>query len=131
MRFLILSLAFVAVAGTSTVCQGQHTKDSLATVKKNVKAKKAILIDVREKSEWDAGHIKSAKLVSLSKLNALPKGTKSIKDLPKDKIIYCHCRSGKRVLTAAPILKKMGYDIRPLTAGYSTLVSNGFEKAKK
>lgn len=106
-----------------------HTADGLELVAKRVDAKSAILIDVREQKEWDDGHLKSAKLVPLSKLNELPEGTKSIDGLSKDKIIYCHCRSGGRVLRAAPILKEMGYDIRPLKAGYVDLVEAGFAKA--
>jgi rhodanese-related sulfurtransferase len=49
---------------------------------------------------------------------------------PKDKIIYCHCRSGRRCLTAADILKKQGYDVRPLKAGYEDLLKAGFPQAK-
>jgi rhodanese-related sulfurtransferase len=49
--------------------------------------------------------------------------------LPKDKIVYCHCRSGGRVLPATDILKELGYDVRPLKAGYSQLLEAGFPKA--
>ena len=49
--------------------------------------------------------------------------------LPMDKIIYCHCRSGGRVLMATSILEKLGYDIRPLKAGYSELLMGGFRAA--
>ena len=49
--------------------------------------------------------------------------------LPMDKIIYCHCRSGGRVLMATRILEKLGYDIRPLKAGYSELLMGGFRAA--
>ena len=113
---------FLAVAAVTA--QGQHTKDSLETVKKRIKEKKAILIDVREQGEWDAGHLQAAQLVPLSKLRA---GVKE-KDLPKDKIIYCHCRSGGRVLIATSVLKPLGYDIRPLKAGYQQLLKAGFKK---
>ncbi len=51
---------FVLSAGAA-----EHTKDSLDTVKKRLKNEKAVLIDVRELSEWDAGHLKDAKLVPL------------------------------------------------------------------
>jgi rhodanese-related sulfurtransferase len=48
--------------------------------------------------------------------------------LPKEKVIYCHCRSGGRCLTAAEILKKLGYDVRPLKPGYRDLVEAGFPR---
>ena len=37
----------------------EHTKDSLEQVKKALADKKAVLIDVREKTEWDKGHPKT------------------------------------------------------------------------
>ena len=39
-----------------------HTTDSLAQIKQNVDAKKAVLVDVREPAEWDRGHLKGRHL---------------------------------------------------------------------
>ena len=120
------SVLFLAALALVTVpVQAQHTKDSLEVVQKRLKEKKAILIDVREQREWDAGHLEQAQLVPLCKLQA--EGKKKM--LPKDKIIYCHCRSGGRVLIATSILKPLGYDIRPLKQGYQQLLGAGFKKA--
>lgn len=107
-----------------------HTTDKVEDVHQYVKTKRAVLLDVREKEEWDEGRLKLAKLVPLSKIRKgeLPK--ELVKKLPKDKPIYLHCRSGGRVLMAYEILKPLGYDIRPLRSGYSKLLENGFEKAK-
>lgn len=109
----------------------EHTKDSLEQVKKALADKKAVLIDVREKTEWDKGHLKDAKLLPLSKIKSdpLPKDLASL--LPKDTVIYAHCASGGRCVTAASILRKAGYDVRPLKDGYSSLVDKGFPKAEK
>ena len=52
------------------------------------------------------------------------------KALSKQQIIYCHCGSGVRVLAANGILSKLGYDVRPLAAGYDDLVAAGFAPAK-
>lgn len=106
-----------------------HTTDSLDTVKDRVKAKKAVLLDVREKTEWEAGHLKVAKLVPLSAVKSQQLTAEMKKNLPKDKPIYCHCRSGGRVLQVSELLRAQGYDIRPLRAGYSKLLDAGFEKA--
>lgn len=110
-----------------------HTKDSLATVKKNLADKKAVLIDVREKREWDSSHLKGATLIPLSRLRKTAKDAEAAKrltkGLPKKKIIYCHCASGFRVLSAAPLLRKLGFTVRPLAAGYDDLVKAGFPKA--
>jgi len=110
-----------------------HTTDSVDDVKRLLADGTAKLIDVREEAEWDAGHLAAAAFVPLSMLRNLPAdqlNTKLADQLPKDKIIYCHCRSGGRVLAATPILEKLGYDIRPLALGYSALVDEGFQKAE-
>ncbi|MGI9475040.1 MAG: rhodanese-like domain-containing protein [Rubripirellula sp.] len=109
-----------------------HTADPLPRVLERVNGKKAILLDVREQSEWDAGHLRHAVLLPLSDLKKLkqnPDMQAKVKKLSKDKILYCHCKAGGRVLAATPILRSLGYDIRPLKAGYGDLLKAGFEKA--
>ena len=106
-----------------------HTADSLDKVKENVKSGKALILDVREQNEWDAGHLKGAILIPQSKLRVDGQLADLLKSVPKDKIIYTHCRAGGRALTCADILKKQGYDVRPLKPGFEDLVKAGFEKA--
>ena len=50
--------------------------------------------------------------------------------VPAGTVVYLHCAAGGRCLVAAEVLKKQGYDVRPLKAGYDSLVKEGFEKAK-
>lgn len=107
-----------------------HTKDSLDTVKKAIADNKAVLLDVREKAEWDDGHLRDAKWMPLSALRGA-KADDLARALPKDKVIYCHCASGRRCLNAADILKKNGYDVRPLKSGYGDLCDSGFPVAPK
>src|SRR4051812_9673323 len=106
-----------------------HTKDSLDTVKENLNTAKAVLLDVREPKEWDAGHLRAARLVPQSKLKTAAGLDDLLKTLPKDKVIYTHCRVGGRALACGAILKQRGFDVRPLKAGYKDLVDAGFEKA--
>ena len=108
-----------------------HTVDSLELVQKRLKKKEAVLIDVREKLEWDEGHLSDAKLVPLSVVKAGKLDEQMKKSLPKDKPIYCHCRSGGRVLMFTKLLREKGYDIRPLRFGYSRLLEAGFKKAEE
>jgi rhodanese-related sulfurtransferase len=127
------ALGLLLVSGAVAVFAQEapmHTKDSLDTVKESLKAGKAVLLDVREQQEWDAGHLKAARLVPLSKLQMPSTLQGVLKALPKDKVIYTHCRSGNRVLSFAAVLKKHGYDVRPLKTGYDGLVEAGFEKAE-
>ncbi len=106
-----------------------HTKDSLDTVKDNVKSGKAVIVDVREQSEWDAGHLQGAVLAPMSKLRREGEAKELLKLLPKDRIIYTHCKAGGRALICGDILKQQGYDVRPLKPGYEDLLKAGFEKA--
>jgi len=108
-----------------------HTTDSLDTVKQRLASKEAVLIDVRELTEWNEGHLEDAKLVPLSEIRDPQKRENATKDLSKEEIVYCHCRSGKRVFIATHYLSREGYDIRPLKAGYEALLSEGFENVKQ
>ena len=112
----------------------KHTNDPLSLIKERISKNEAILVDVREKYEWEDGHLQSAIFLPLSGLKEGGTSesftTKLSVKLPKDKIVYCHCASGGRVLPASAILQKLGYDARPLKSGYELLLKAGFEKAK-
>ena len=108
-----------------------HTKDTLADVKKYVEAGKAVIVDVREDSEWKESHVKGAIHLPQSKLRDEAAAEELIKKLPKDKVIYTHCRAGGRALACGKLLKEKGYDVRPLKAGTAELLKFGFEKGEK
>jgi phage shock protein E len=73
--------------------------------------------------------LKISILMPQSKLKVESELAELVKKLPKDKIIYTHCRAGGRALACGDILKKQGYDVRPLKPGYQQLIEAGFEKA--
>ncbi|HEX6985152.1 MAG TPA: rhodanese-like domain-containing protein [Planctomycetaceae bacterium] len=127
----LLALAFPAEDDSP------HTKDSLATVQKRLSEKKAVLIDVREKAEWEEGHLAQARLLPLSELGKKLREPEYVaglkKSLPAGKPIYLHCKAGGRCVLAAEALRKElgpGYDLRPLKPGYEELVEAGFKKAE-
>lgn len=120
-----LLLAAAVLSPTSTFAV-EHTRDSLATVQRAVAQQKAVLIDVREQEEWDEGHLRDARLLPLSALEqGVPKADLA-RLLPKDKVVYLHCAAGGRCVQAAAILKKQGYDVRPLKPGFDALLGAGF-----
>src|SRR5262245_21103542 len=129
-RALPLATAFCAIALVPRAWAVDLTKDSLETVQKNLAETKAVLVDVREKAEWDQGHIEGAIFLPLSKLQAGADPAALAKLVPKDKIVYTHCVVGKRSLTAGNILEKLGYDVRPLKPGYKELINAGLKKAE-
>lgn len=61
------------------------------------------IIDVREKYEYEQGHIKGAVNIPLSELR------KRINEIPKDKKVYLHCRSGQRSYNAVLALQNLGF----------------------
>jgi NADPH-dependent 2,4-dienoyl-CoA reductase/sulfur reductase-like enzyme/rhodanese-related sulfurtransferase len=63
-----------------------------------------IIIDVREKYEFKYGHIKDAINIPLSELRD------RIDEIPKDRPVYLHCKTGQRSYNAALVLQNMGYD---------------------
>lgn len=135
LRKSLVAIGVVYACGLAAIAQAQekavHTKDTLAEVKKNVESGKAVLLDVREQSEWNAGHVKGAILIPRSKLIVDSELAGLLKQLPKDKVIYTHCKAGGRALACGEILKKHGYDVRPLKPGYDDLIQAGFERAEK
>ena len=127
----LLALVVVLLGLLRTGLAAEPTKDSLDTVKERLKDKSAVLVDVREPKEWDEGHLKDARFIPLSKLKLQAEADKLTKDLSKEKIVYCHCGAGVRACSAADILKKRGYDVRPLKDGYKDLLKAGFPKAEQ
>jgi rhodanese-related sulfurtransferase len=71
----------------------------------------AVLIDVRQPNEWDAGHAPMATLIPLAEL------PDRLEELPHDHVIVCACRSGGRSLRAATFLEESGFDAVNLTGG--------------
>ena len=114
---------------TVSLHAGDHTKDSLETVKKNLAGKKAVIIDVRETDEWNEGHLAQAKSLPLSQIKKGVTHEQLAKLAPSGTIIYLHCAAGGRCVQAAKMLDKSGRDLRALKPGYDELVESGFQKA--
>jgi rhodanese-related sulfurtransferase len=135
---ILVSLAFCSFCASAEEEKDlKHTKDSLAKVQEGLTKEKALLLDVRELAEWKVGHLKDARLLPLGSLrkNVSEKNEKELaklkKSLPKKKILYCHCRSGRRCLVATKILRDLGYDARALKPGFEELVKEGFEPVEE
>ncbi|MEO8288362.1 MAG: rhodanese-like domain-containing protein [Chloroflexota bacterium] len=69
------------------------------------------LIDVREQSEWDLGHIDGILFVPLGQLQW------RWRELDKDKKWICVCRRGNRSNYAAALLREAGYDVANMSGG--------------
>jgi rhodanese-related sulfurtransferase len=112
----------------------EHTSDPLDAVQRRLDSGEAVLWDVREQHEWAEGHLQCARLMPLSVLqHEFQEGRLAARlgrQLPADKIVYCHCAHGVRVLQAASMLQALGCDVRPLRAGYDELRAAGFADSR-
>jgi rhodanese-related sulfurtransferase len=66
----------------------------------------AVVLDVRTKAEYDAGHIKGSKHVPLDKLPAQVEGIRKL-----NKPVITVCRSGSRSAMAKNILDRAGIEV--------------------
>ena len=71
----------------------------------------ALVVDVREQVEWDAGHIEGAVLMPLGELG------NRVAELPRERRMVIVCRTGSRSGYAADALHGAGYDVANLRGG--------------
>ena len=78
------------------------------------------MIDVRNRSEWDAGHMPGATLIPLPEL------IDRLDEIPKGAEILVHCQGGGRSAIASSVLKSRGYErVANLIGGFSAWVGMG------
>ena len=71
----------------------------------------ALVVDVREQVEWDAGRISGAVWIPLGELGS------RVGELPRDRRMVIVCRTGSRSGYAADALHGAGYDAANLRGG--------------
>ena len=64
----------------------------------------AFIVDVREKGEYEAGHLKGSVNIPLSELR------ERTDEIPKDRPVYLHCRASQRSYNALMALQGRGYE---------------------
>ncbi len=74
------------------------------TMVRELVEKSAFIVDVREKHEYEAGHLINAINIPLSELR------QRMSEIPTDVPVYLHCRSSQRSYNALMALKNSGYD---------------------
>jgi rhodanese-related sulfurtransferase len=71
----------------------------------------ALLLDVREDDEWEAGHAPHAVHLAMGLV------ADRIDEIPQDRTVVCVCRVGGRSGAVAGALAGAGYDVRNLAGG--------------
>jgi phage shock protein E len=82
----------------------------------------AVIVDVREKDEWDEGHIPNAIHISRGTIEL------DVEEKVPDTnaMIICHCGGGGRSALAAESLQKMGYkNVRSMAGGFKAWKAAG------
>jgi len=73
----------------------------------------AVIVDVREKPEFNLGHVKGALNIPLSQLRS------RTSEIPKDKPVYVYCRVGQRSYNAVMALQNLGFNnVVNITGGF-------------
>lgn len=79
----------------------------------------ALVIDVREPSEYVSGHVPGARLIPLARL------PQRAHQLPAGEPVYVICASGNRSWTAAQFLIGRGIDARSVAGGTGDWAARG------
>jgi phage shock protein E len=83
--------------------------------------KGAMVLDVRESSEYATGHIAGAVLIPLGEL------APRLQELPKDRLIIVQCRSGSRSAQGRDLLLKNGFtNVTSLSGGILAWQAAGY-----
>ena len=108
--------------GQTAVDRGKASGDTVTTIDQITPAEfsmrppspDALLIDVRNATEWDAGHIPGAVHIPLGYL------PDRIGSLPRAKTLITQCQSGARSAIAASLLEQQGFDrVLNLAGGFA------------
>jgi len=98
------------------------TEISPADAAEKSKSGEAVIVDVREKDEWDEGHIPDA--IHMSRGTIELDIEEKVPDL--NAMIVCHCGGGGRSALAAESLQKMGYkNVRSMAGGFKAWKAAG------
>jgi len=81
-----------------------HFKQVTVTKVRELVENNAFILDVRERAEYERGHIINAVNIPLTELR------ERLDEIPKNQPVYIHCRSAQRSYNAVMLLQNMGYD---------------------
>lgn len=79
----------------------------------------AVLLDVREQHEWDAGHAPQARHLAMSQLAG------RVAEIPTDVRVICVCHVGARSAAVTDALLRAGFDAVNLTGGMAAWEAAG------
>ena len=102
---LLVSIALLTGCGGNTA-DGAYQQITQEKAKEMMDTQDVIILDVREQSEYDSGHIPGAVLLPVGTID---EATAAAAIPAKDSTVLVYCRSGNRSKTAASALAELGY----------------------
>lgn len=103
---LLLALCLLVLAGCGQQTDATYRQISQEEAKEMMDAGDAVVLDVREQSEYDEGHIPGAVLLPVGSID---EDTAAAVIPEKSATVLVYCRSGNRSKTAAAALAELGY----------------------
>ena len=103
---LLFALCLLVLAGCGQQTDAAYRQISQEEAKEMMDAGDAVVLDVREQSEYDEGHIPGAVLLPVGSID---EDTAAAVIPEKSATVLVYCRSGNRSKTAAAALADLGY----------------------
>ena len=102
--FLLSILLLTGCSGGAS--DGSYEQITQEAAKEMMDTQEVIVLDVREQSEYDSGHIPGAVLLPVGSID---EETAAAVIPEKDSTVLVYCRSGNRSKTASSTLAGLGY----------------------
>ena len=103
---LLFALCLLLLAGCGQQTDATYRQISQEEAKEMMDAGDAVVLDVREQSEYDEGHIPGAVLLPGGSID---EDTAAAVIPEKSATVLVYCRSGNRSKTASSALAELGY----------------------
>jgi hydroxyacylglutathione hydrolase len=87
---------------------------TLAQLKSRLEHDAMMVLDVRDVSEWNAGHIPGSRNIPVGRLD------QRLGDIPRRAMLVVHCQTGPRAAIAASLLRARGFsDVQLFSSGFA------------
>ena len=103
---LMLAMLLVLIGCGGTAAENTYQQITQEEAKNMMDTQEAIVLDVREQDEFDAGHIPGAVLLPVG---TITKDTAAAVIPELDSVVLVYCRSGNRSKKASQALVDLGY----------------------
>ena len=94
---------------------------SISDFEKSLKSDLIYVVDARTPEEYEAGHFPGSVSIPLENMQ------KRLNEIPKDKFIVIHCKTGGRGEIGYRLLKEVGYAVKFLNAECSCKLTGEYE----